>query len=222
MGILHIASCSPLARRVGALCRRIFPIGESPTIANRLQMSLVAALIATPLVIVFVGSAPDPIQPVYAYGPPATIANTAASGTPMAVFATSSPTAIPSPTTEPGPSPTLSPTLGPAPSMSPGLKSFTDTVANAQAYSRLQIGASQSDCLWAIARTESRWRVTVRNHNSGAYGLWQALPASKMAAYGADYRTSALTQTKWAIAYAKRRYGSACEARAFQLSHGWW
>jgi hypothetical protein len=43
-----------------------------------------------------------------------------------------------------------------------------------------------------------------------------------MTAYGADYMTSSLTQTKWAIAYAARRYGSACEALDFHLKYGWW
>jgi hypothetical protein len=116
----------------------------------------------------------------------------------------------------------------------PSAPSGADTIANAQAYSRAQIGVQQSDCLWEIARMESSWRVTVWNsaalaagvpkdpNADIAYGLWQAKPASKMAPFGADYMTSPLTQTKWAIDYANRRYGSSCEALTFKLKIGWW
>ena len=101
--------------------------------------------------------------------------------------------------------------------------SYADTVAGAQAYTTAQIGAKQSDCLWQIANLESSLRVTVYNAGgSGAYGLWQAKPPSKMAPFGTDYMTSALTQSKWAIAYANDRYGSACQALSFKLANGWW
>ena len=100
---------------------------------------------------------------------------------------------------------------------------YADTVAGAQAYSTAQLGAKQSDCLWQIANMESSLRVTVYNaQGSGAYGLWQAKPPSKMAPYVADYMTSALTQTKWAIAYSNDRYGSSCQALDFKLANGWW
>jgi transglycosylase-like protein with SLT domain len=74
---------------------------------------------------------------------------------------------------------------------------------------------------WIITR-ESGWDVTATNPSSGAYGLGQALPARKMAAYGPDYLTDAATQIKWALAYMDGRYGSPNSAQAFWESHGWY
>lgn len=74
---------------------------------------------------------------------------------------------------------------------------------------------------WIITR-ESGWDVTATNPSSGAYGLGQALPASKMAAYGPDYLTDPVTQIKWALAYMNGRYGSPDAAQAFWESHGWY
>lgn len=54
-----------------------------------------------------------------------------------------------------------------------------------------------------------------------SYGLGQADPGTKMAVYGADWRTNPQTQLKWARVYAQR-YGSECGAWAFWQSHGWW
>ena len=74
---------------------------------------------------------------------------------------------------------------------------------------------------WIITR-ESGWDVTATNPSSGAYGLGQALPASKMAGYGSDYLTNPATQIKWALAYMNGRYGSPNAAQAFWQSHGWY
>lgn len=74
---------------------------------------------------------------------------------------------------------------------------------------------------WIITH-ESGWDVTATNPSSGAYGLGQALPASKMAAYGSDYLTNPVTQIKWALAYMNGRYGSPNAAQAFWQSHGWY
>ena len=74
---------------------------------------------------------------------------------------------------------------------------------------------------WIITR-ESGWDVTATNPSSGAYGLGQALPAYKMAAYGSDYLTNPATQIKWALAYMNERYGSPNAAQAFWESHGWY
>lgn len=74
---------------------------------------------------------------------------------------------------------------------------------------------------WIITR-ESGWDVTATNPSSGAYGLGQALPASKMAPYGSDYLTNPATQIKWALAYMNGRYGSPDAAQAFWESHGWY
>lgn len=74
-----------------------------------------------------------------------------------------------------------------------------------------------------IISRESGWVATKSNYaGSGAYGLGQALPASKMAPYGADYLTNPVTQLKWADAYAKSRFGSWANAYAHWVArHSW-
>lgn len=57
---------------------------------------------------------------------------------------------------------------------------------------------------------------------SGAYGLGQALPASKMRPYGNDYMWNPWTQVRWMVAYETSRYGSPCRALAFWNSHYWY
>ena len=70
---------------------------------------------------------------------------------------------------------------------------------------------------------ESGWGVTKSNYSgSGAYGLGQALPASKMAPYGADYLTDPITQLRWATSYAVGRYGSWAGAYSHWISHHSW
>lgn len=67
---------------------------------------------------------------------------------------------------------------------------------------------------------ESRWRVTVWNYSgSGAYGIPQALPASKMRTAGADYMTNGITQVKWMLGYLKARYGGICSGYRYWLAH---
>jgi hypothetical protein len=74
-----------------------------------------------------------------------------------------------------------------------------------------------------IVSHESGWQVSVSNYSgSGAYGLGQALPASKMAPYGADYLTNPVTQLRWAQAYAVNRYGSWQGAYEYWTAHSVW
>lgn len=73
-----------------------------------------------------------------------------------------------------------------------------------------------------IVEHESGWNVTARNASSGAYGLVQALPASKMASAGSDWKTNAQTQIKWGLDYMKSRYGSPVGAWAFWQANGWY
>ena len=86
-------------------------------------------------------------------------------------------------------------------------------------------GIAESDFGYvdAIISRESGWGVTKWNYSgSGAYGLGQALPASKMAPYGADYMTNPVTQLRWANAYAVGRYGSWAAAYNHWLTrHSW-
>ncbi|MFB7153174.1 transglycosylase SLT domain-containing protein, partial [Streptomyces virginiae] len=66
-----------------------------------------------------------------------------------------------------------------------------------------------------IVSRESGWNHTATNASSGAYGLVQALPASKMASAGADWKTNPATQIKWGLDYMNERYGSPVGAWNF-------
>lgn len=81
---------------------------------------------------------------------------------------------------------------------------------------------SQMPCLVNMWNKESHWRTTAENKSSGAYGIPQALPASKMAKYGADYRTNPVPQIKWGLDYIKNRYSSPCGAWSYWQAHGWY
>jgi hypothetical protein len=96
------------------------------------------------------------------------------------------------------------------------------TIADARAYALRKLGARQFRCLDALVQRESRWRVDARNRRSGAYGLGQAYPGSKMARFGADWRTNPVTQLRWMIAYIHGRYGSACRALDHAYRTGWY
>jgi hypothetical protein len=80
---------------------------------------------------------------------------------------------------------------------------------------------SQFGCLNNIWTRESNWRYNAENA-SGAYGIPQALPGSKMASAGADWQTNPATQIKWGIGYIKSTYGSPCNAWGFWQAHGWY
>ncbi len=81
---------------------------------------------------------------------------------------------------------------------------------------------SQFQCFSQIVKRESGWNYTATNASSGAYGLVQALPGSKMASAGADWRTNPATQIKWGLNYMNSRYGSPCGAWSFWQSHHWY
>ncbi len=95
--------------------------------------------------------------------------------------------------------------------------------AGAQAYARGAIGAygwgsDQFSCLVSLWTQESGWRADALNVSSGAYGIPQSLPASKMAVAGADWRTNAATQVDWGLAYIHDAYGSPCAAWNHEMS----
>lgn len=86
---------------------------------------------------------------------------------------------------------------------------------------RAGIPASWFDAINFIVTHESGWRVNATNPSSGAYGLPQALPGSKMASAGSDWRTNPVTQLKWMKGYVSR-YGGGPGAAAFWKSHHWY
>ena len=103
----------------------------------------------------------------------------------------------------------------------------TGSVAEYQAYARQRCydyGWSDADvnALINLWTKESGWQVTNRNRSSGAYGIPQALPASKMASAGSDYLTNYKTQINWGLSYIKSRYGSPSNAWSSFRSKGWY
>jgi hypothetical protein len=82
--------------------------------------------------------------------------------------------------------------------------------------------SSQFSCLEPLWKHESGWNVTATNPSTGAYGIPQADPGSKMASAGPDWKSSAATQIKWGLTYIKGTYGSPCAAESHEQAEGWY
>lgn len=82
--------------------------------------------------------------------------------------------------------------------------------------------STEFDCLVALWNKESGWRVNAYNASSGAYGIPQSLPGSKMATAGADWETNAATQIEWGLGYIQGRYGTPCGAWGHSQDVGWY
>ncbi len=111
-----------------------------------------------------------------------------------------------------------------APAPKQAATAASDQYAGLSAYqiAKRIVPSGQFGCFdWVISR-ESGWSVTATNPSSGAYGLGQALPGSKMASAGSDWRTNPVTQIKWTLGYMDERYGSPCGAQSFWESHNWY
>ena len=87
----------------------------------------------------------------------------------------------------------------------------------------LSYGWSEADyqALVLLVNRESSWNPYAINKKSGACGLFQAYPCSKMAKYGKDYRTNYKVQVAWGMDYIKNRYGTPQQAWSFWQSHHW-
>ncbi len=83
-------------------------------------------------------------------------------------------------------------------------------------------GEDQFSCLVTLWTRESSWNPYATNPSSGAYGIPQSLPASKMASAGADWRTNPATQIEWGLGYISGRYGTPCNALSHSYSVGWY
>ncbi|MGO4186627.1 coiled-coil domain-containing protein [Pseudarthrobacter sp. TAF60_1] len=83
-------------------------------------------------------------------------------------------------------------------------------------------GQDQFPCLAQLWMKESNWLTTATNPYSGAYGIAQALPASKYASAGSDWLTSYRTQVDWGLAYIANRYGSPCDAWNHSVIENWY
>jgi len=82
--------------------------------------------------------------------------------------------------------------------------------------------SSECGCLMSLWNLESGWNVYASNPSSGAYGIPQALPGSKMASAGPDWQSNAATQIRWGLGYIKSLYGSPCGAWSHEQASGWY
>lgn len=109
-------------------------------------------------------------------------------------------------------------------SSSSGSYSLSDYQAYAKDLVINTYGWSEYDfeCLVKLWNRESGWNPNAHNKSSGAHGIPQSLPASKMASEGADYYTNGYTQIRWGLKYISGRYGSPSAAWAHSQSKGWY
>lgn len=104
----------------------------------------------------------------------------------------------------------------------------TGTKAEYQSYAKNlcinTYGWTENDvqCLIKLWERESGWNANSHNKSSGAHGIPQALPASKMASEGSDYYTNGYTQIRWGLKYIQGRYGNPSNAWAHSQSKGWY
>ncbi|MEU8654562.1 transglycosylase SLT domain-containing protein [Streptomyces sp. NPDC048737] len=96
------------------------------------------------------------------------------------------------------------------------------TIAQIQAMAQQMVPGGQYQCFSNIVDHESSWNYKAVNPSSGAYGLFQALPAGKYVSAGADWRTNPATQIKWGLNYMNERYGSPCDAWSFWQANHWY
>ncbi|MCT9137976.1 lytic transglycosylase domain-containing protein [Streptomyces violarus] len=96
------------------------------------------------------------------------------------------------------------------------------SIAQIQAMARQIVPSGQFQCFSNIVDHESDWNYKAVNPSSGAYGMFQALPGTKMSSAGADWRTNPATQIKWGLGYMNDRYGSPCDAWSFWQANNWY
>ena len=128
------------------------------------------------------------------------------------------------------PTPAPTPSSSPAPSGSPSPSAPAAPPAPSGSPQQIALGmlgsygwsSDQFSCLVPLWNQESGWNVEATNPTSGAYGIPQALPGSKMASAGPDWQTDATTQIRWGLGYIKGTYGSPCGAWAHEQAVGWY
>jgi len=145
------------------------------------------------------------------------------------------PAAAPPAAAPPAPSPPVSvpappaprPVAPPAPAPVAPPVAVVDDPAGAKAYARSALtargqGGDQYTCLVQLWNRESGWRTGATNPSSGAYGIPQAYPGSKMASAGLDWRTNPRTQVDWGLGYIGQKYGTPCRAWDHSNREGWY
>ena len=142
------------------------------------------------------------------------------------------PTPAPQPKPQPTPQPTPAPQPKPQPTPQPsnpsaGCRLYHPSAAQAQAYAsgaaaqRGWTGQNWTD-LVKLWNRESGWSWSAENVYSGAYGIPQALPGSKMATFGANWKDDAAVQIDWGLSYIAQRYGSPSAAWQHSEQTGWY
>jgi hypothetical protein len=130
----------------------------------------------------------------------------------------------PKPTQTPTPAATKAAAAKPATASAPKAPAAAPGTAQAWAQQYLAsmgMGDDQFSCLVSLWNRESGWNTHASNP-SGAYGIPQALPGSKMASAGPDWQNSYETQIKWGMGYIDGRYGNPCGAWGHSQSTGWY
>lgn len=99
-------------------------------------------------------------------------------------------------------------------------KDGAKAVARNIASSEYGWGKNQFACLAQLWGKESAWDYKAHNYRSGAHGIAQSLPASKMDIVGTDWRTNPVTQIRWGMKYISERYTNPCSAwKKWQRRH---
>ena len=119
------------------------------------------------------------------------------------------------PVTAPAPAPVAPP--APVVNDPSGAKAYAQGVLAARG-----LGSDQYSCLVQLWNRESGWRTGATNPSSGAYGIPQALPGSKMSSSGLDWRTNPRTQVDWGVGYIGSVYGTPCAAWDHSNRKGWY
>jgi hypothetical protein len=128
---------------------------------------------------------------------------------------------------QPSAEPTARPIAGPQPTQSATVADAAAASGSPQQVAEAMLASfgwssSQFSCLDPLWAHESGWSVTAYNAGSGAYGIPQALPGSRMASAGPDWQTNAATQIRWGLEYIKGTYGSPCAAWDHEQATGWY
>ncbi|RPF26112.1 G5 domain-containing protein [Georgenia muralis] len=126
------------------------------------------------------------------------------------------------PEPEPTPAPAAAASSAPAPAPAAATYSGDPRALGRELAAARGWGADQFSCLDALWTKESNWNPLAKNPSSGAYGIPQSLPASKMATVGADYLTNPATQITWGLNYIGDRYGTPCAAWSQSQAVNWY
>lgn len=126
------------------------------------------------------------------------------------------------PEPEPAPAPAAAASSAPAPAPAAATYSGDPRALGRELAAARGWGADQFSCLDALWTKESNWNPLAKNPSSGAYGIPQSLPASKMATVGADYLTNPATQITWGLNYIGGRYGTPCAAWSHSQAVNWY